>query len=287
MNNNASHFYTTAPGGVYPDGWAKFYFDVAQDLNPAERNLLSGGEVSQWTDTYCITQQCGASNGPPPYASALFPPSQDASFAKSIGGMIFPRTIVAATAFWHFNASVSPTDPAFVDAVWATNDMIVAAGGVTCPSRCECDQLTQCGAPIIPPTPPAAGQVLAVVDCALPAPVLQAFVLGADGVLTAAGGSVCVANPAGGSGNPTYPLKLAAAGDSTCVSWSRGPAGRLIDKASGGCLDVTTTGDSTGIYECGSGEGLYQLNQAFAIDAALGSVVSLKTGGGCLSAVAA
>jgi hypothetical protein len=204
--------------------------------------------------------------------------------------MIFPRTIVAAAAFWSYNASLDPTDPAFVEAIWALNDQIVAAGGVTCPSHCACDQLTQCGAPIIPPTPPAAGQVLSVVSCDLPIPALQAFTLGADGALTAAGANnsrVCVANPAGGSGNPTYPLKLAAAGASTCVSWTRGPAGRLIDAASGGCLDVTETGDATGIYACGSGEGIYQLNQAWAVDAALGGVVSLKTGGGCLAAVAA
>lgn len=53
VNNNASHFYTTAPGGSYPEGWERFYFDIAQGLTPAERQLLQGGEVSQWTDT-CV-----------------------------------------------------------------------------------------------------------------------------------------------------------------------------------------------------------------------------------------
>jgi len=51
VNNNATHFYTTQAGGVYPDSWERFYFDIAQDLNSTERALLQGGEISQWTDT--------------------------------------------------------------------------------------------------------------------------------------------------------------------------------------------------------------------------------------------
>ena len=319
VNNNASHFYTTRPGGAYPASWADFYFDIAQGLNAAERQLLQGGEISQWTDvrggegkggallhltqeyhvaklsppppptpqqTYCITSQCGASGGAPPVASSLFPPSMDAAFGTSIGGMLFPRGIVAASAFWHFNASVDSQSAAFTAAVWAVNDQIVAAGGVTCPSNCVCDQLTQCGKPLVPPAPPKAGMALGAADCALPVPPLQAFTLGADGLLTtpAPGGALCVANPAGGSGDQTYPLRLRAAGDAACVKWAHGAgevAGRFVDAASGGCLDL---GDaSAGIYGCGSGDGLFQLNQAWAADPTLGALVSLK-GGQCLTA---
>jgi len=99
---------------------------------------------------------------------------------------------------------------------------------------------------------------------------------------------LCVANPVGGSGDPTYPLKLAAEGAADCVTWAHGSggvavAGRLVDGASGGCLDAGS--ESTGIYECGSGSGLFQLNQAWAVDSALGGIVNLKEGL-CLSAAA-
>jgi hypothetical protein len=87
VDNNASHFYLTEPGGTYPAGWAGFYSDIGEGLSPAEAALLQGGEMSQWTDTYCITDQCGASNGAVPVGAALFPPSADAAFATSIGGM--------------------------------------------------------------------------------------------------------------------------------------------------------------------------------------------------------
>ena len=325
VDNNASHFYLTGPGGVYPAGWQHFHYDIGAGLSPAEKALMQGGEMSQvraherstraachpwpchashtplppllqWTDTYCITDQCGASNGPNPVASSLFPPSKDAAFATSIGGMIFPRAIVGAASFWAFNASTSSQDPAFVASVWATNDMIVAAGGVTCPSRCECDQLTQCGSPIVPLAPPSVNMSLRVSACSLPLPPTQAFSFDAtSGGLTVAGkGAVlCVANPAGGSGNPTYPLKLSAVGSADCVKWTRtGGAARVVDQASSGCLDLAL--DSTvGIYDCGSDSDLEQLNQAWAIDAqeagVYGAVLSWKSDGagvasGCLTA---
>jgi hypothetical protein len=208
--------------------------------------------------------------------------------------MLFPRGIVAASAFWGFNASVDSQDPAFVAAVWAVNDQIAAAGGVTCPSRCECDQLNQCGKPLVPPTPPAANFTVDLAPCALPVPPLQAFARdAASGALLTAGAGgamLCVANPTGGSGNPTYPLRLAPAGAADCVAWAHGaavPAGRMVDGASGGCLDAGqgAPGGGVGIYDCGSDAGLYQLNQAWAADAGLGAVVNLKEGM-CLTAMA-
>jgi hypothetical protein len=246
--------------------------------------------MSQWTDTYCITDQCGASNGAVPVGSPLFPPHADAAFATSIGGMIFPRAIVGAMAFWSFNASLNPMDPDFASAVWAVNDQIAAAGGVTCPSRCACDQLTQCGSPILPPTPPAANMSLGIAPCELPLPPTQSFSLDAAGRLAVAGG-LCVANPAGGSGDSTYPLKLADCAAPSAVSWQHGGAknaGRLVDAKSGGCLDLS--GAQAGIYDCGSDEGLEQLNQAWAVDGQAGGsgpvmTLSQRDGemGGCLT----
>ena len=47
VDNNASHFYLTGPGGVYPGGWGNFYYEIGAGLTPAERALMQGGEMSQ------------------------------------------------------------------------------------------------------------------------------------------------------------------------------------------------------------------------------------------------
>ena len=291
VDSDSGHFYLTQPGGVYPGGWQGFWYGIGAGLNASQSARLLGGEMSQWTDTFCITDQCGASNGPTPVGSALFPPSRDAEFATSIGGMLFPRAIVGAAAFWSYNATMAYDYPPFVEAIWALNDQIAAAGGVTCPSHCVCDQLTQCGKPIIPPKPPAPGMALTTSPCALPISNMQAFTF-AGGKLSLSqgnGSSLCVANPAGGSGNPTYPLKLAACDAPSAVTFGHagalaGGAARMVDAASGGCLDLSSSG--VGIYDCGSDEGLDQLNQAWAVDATATTpsvVVSLKDGS-CLTA---
>jgi len=203
--------------------------------------------------------------------------------------MIFPRTLVAATSFWNFNASMDSQDPAFVAAVWALNDEIIAGGGLTCPTNCSCDQLTQCGAPIVPVPPPAPGMSLVTAMCVLPTPPTQAFRLLGSGALASAFGNgsvLCVANNAGGSGNPTYPLHLESCDSAAVVAWTRGGAsnagtGRLVDSASGGCMDSGLGSGDVGIYDCGSDDGLVQLNQAWAVD---GAVLTFKTGE-CLTAV--
>ena len=81
------------------------------------------------------------------WAVPLFPPSKDSAFAKSIGGMIWPRGYVAAASFYNFNASVNAADSSFVDAIWTMNDKMVDRKANVCPSRCKCDQLTACGKP--------------------------------------------------------------------------------------------------------------------------------------------
>lgn len=247
-------------------------------------------------------QQCGASNGAVPVGAPLFPPSMDAAFGTSVGGMIFPRTLVAATSFWNYNASTDSQEPAFVAAVWSLNDEIIAGGGLTCPTNCSCDQLTQCGEPIVPVPPPAPGMSLVTAPCVLPTPPTQAFrLLPGSGVLASAFGNgsvLCVANTAGGSGNPTYPLHLESCGSAAVVAWAHGDASsagtaRLVDRASGGCMDLSASADAyVGIYDCGSDDGLVQLNQAWAVDgqlaapAAAGAVLTFKTGE-CLTAVSA
>ena len=108
-----------------------------------------------WSDTYCYEAQCGASAGATPVGAALFPPWADASFARSIGGMIWPRGYVGAQAFWNYDASVDPSSAEFANAIWKLNDELAARGSLTCPSHCSCDQLSACGKPYpLPPPPP-------------------------------------------------------------------------------------------------------------------------------------
>ena len=63
--------------------------------------------------------------------------------------MIWPRGFVGAAAFWNYNASVDPSADEFVDAIWKTNDALRARGSLTCPSRCDCDQVSACGTPYV------------------------------------------------------------------------------------------------------------------------------------------
>ena len=106
--------------------------------------------VVQWTDTYCFEKQCGAFGpGQVPVGHALFSPKRDSEFAKSLGGMIWPRGYVAAAAFWNFNSTTDPASDAFVSSIWKLNDYLVSKGGLVCPTNCSCDQISACGKPYI------------------------------------------------------------------------------------------------------------------------------------------
>uniref|UniRef100_A0A7S4DXL4 Beta-hexosaminidase n=1 Tax=Lotharella globosa TaxID=91324 RepID=A0A7S4DXL4_9EUKA len=146
----AFYFTEAVPGG--PEGWEDCWYDISTGVPQSQRSLLLGGEMSMWTDTYCIEEQCGAfPGGPPPVGAALFDPAHDDAFAKSIGGMIWPRGYVAAGAFWNFDASKDPAAPDFVKGIWALNDLLSKRGALTCPTDCSCDQLHACGKPYLPP----------------------------------------------------------------------------------------------------------------------------------------
>ena len=148
VESYSAHFYFTRPAPGGPKGWKPCWYDISTGVPKGELPLLLGGEMSMWSDTYCYTGQCGASSGTPPGAK-LFPPERDDEFSKSIGGMIFPRGFVGAAAFWNYNATADPSSTAFVDAIWKLNDQLAARGSFTCPSKCDCDQLTACGKPYI------------------------------------------------------------------------------------------------------------------------------------------
>ena len=81
-----------------------------------------------WTDAYCPTLQCGAFGGPPQPARAMFPPSADGTFGKSVGGILWPWAYVGAGSLWNYNATVDPTSPGFVAAIYKLNDQLAARG---------------------------------------------------------------------------------------------------------------------------------------------------------------
>ena len=147
IDSTESHFYFTqsAPGG--PAGWSRCWYNISETVPAGQGNLLLGGEISMWTDTYCYINQC--TSGSPQKGSKLFPPSSDAAFEESIGGMIWPRGFVAAAAFWNYNSSADPTSKEFTDNIWSLTSQLAARGSKVCPVNCSCDQLSACGKPYL------------------------------------------------------------------------------------------------------------------------------------------
>jgi hexosaminidase len=165
VSSNHTHWYFTGKAEGGPAGWAncsgkpyckECWWDIGARVPAAQKRLLLGGEMSMWSDSYCDTHQCGASPGKVPQGSSLFSPEHDKEFGQSVGGMIWPRGFVGAAAMWNYNASMDPSSAPFVDAIWALNDKLIAAGSESCPTNCSCDQLTACGKPYLKQQPPSA-----------------------------------------------------------------------------------------------------------------------------------
>ena len=265
VDSQSANFYMTEPAGKYPEGWKSFYYDISTGLSPAQLPMLLGGEMSMWTDTYCYTSQCGASGGSTPVGAPLFPPAMDLPWSASVAGMIWPRGFVGAAAFWCFNSSADSQDPAFVAGVNKLNDAVIASGGLSCPTGCECDQLSACGTPYVPPPPPPAGTLVAQA-CSAGSPA-QTWTLdaGSGRLSSAANASLCVQDP----GSEVYPMVLSPCGGASAAFHWQAPTGAdaagapawLISAASGDCVDLRSDG-AVGSWECGSGEGLNQTNQS-------------------------
>eukprot|EP01116_Phalansterium_solitarium_P023041 TRINITY_DN7870_c0_g1_i2.p1 TRINITY_DN7870_c0_g1~~TRINITY_DN7870_c0_g1_i2.p1 ORF type:complete len:667 (+),score=271.44 TRINITY_DN7870_c0_g1_i2:146-2146(+) len=276
VNSAAAHFYFTTPAPGGPSGWAPCWYDISTGLNASQVPMLLGGEMSMWSDTYCYIEQCGAFQGPPPVASVLFSPEYDTEFSESIGGMIWPRGYVAAASFWNYNASVNPASPEFVSAVWQLNDQLAARGALVCPSNCSCDQLSACGTPYIKAAPPTAGTPLYAQPCVEPAVSSQQWTLNADGTIgLAANASLCASGF-----NNTHPVTLEVCGASS-NAFKLTPKANLVT-ADNQCLDLTEANMQIGLYECGSGQNLNQLNQEWVVGN--GMIVSLFNGY-CVTAV--
>ena len=72
---------------------------------------------------------------------------QDARFIESAGGLLFPRSNIAAGTFWHYDSALSPTSLEF----GARTDALARAmadRGVLglCPAGCACSFGSRCGA---------------------------------------------------------------------------------------------------------------------------------------------
>eukprot|EP00039_Didymoeca_costata_P022908 m.347559 g.347559 ORF g.347559 m.347559 type:complete len:345 (+) comp33282_c0_seq1:2-1036(+) len=133
----------TGTVGSYTNYWR----DIADGVNSSNMHLMLGGEVSMWTDDYCYIHQCGSSTGATPTAASFYGPDADTLFAKSIAGVLFPRTFVGAGSFWNYNSSFNAMSPGFVKEMGLQTARMMKRGLDTCPNNCTCDLLTRCGEP--------------------------------------------------------------------------------------------------------------------------------------------
>lgn len=135
-------------------GVTRAWSDLGKSEVPKEnRHLHLGGEVAFWTDAYCYLNDCvrpgsGAGGG-----HHMFDRRFDAEFSRSVGGIMWPRTHLAAGSFWNFRDDLS-TDEVAQRANYKHNTLAAQRGGLVCPSGCDCDLQNICDEPIIPPTPP-------------------------------------------------------------------------------------------------------------------------------------
>lgn len=262
VENAGSHFYFTDPGPTGPSGWERCWYNISTGVPPAQQSLVLGGEMSMWTDTYCYISQCGASKGSQPVGSALFGPASDQAFQLSIGGMVWPRGLVGAAAFWGYDASVDPASKSFVDNITAISNELLMRGLPVCPPGCYCDQMTACGIPYQPHPTSRVGLARCVAATALPA---QRWTMDQGKLCLLANTSLCLALPAPN----TYPATLALAAAATALAHTGYATLTTADNAQ--CVDVEESDGSVGSFSCGSD----QANQQWALDPVTHFVVLL------------
>merc|ERR1719272_858061 len=120
--------------------WTDLYQNVT---NTAQRALLIGGETAHWGDQF-MTGSCLYSN------------SQDVSYSRSVSQSVWPRTAIAAGAFWgHYR--IVPDDYLQATLV-AVRSRLAGRGVDSCPCATTttngCSQSQQCGVSYCPPPPP-------------------------------------------------------------------------------------------------------------------------------------
>eukprot|EP00939_MAST-03C_sp_MAST-3C-sp1_P003552 g3552.t1 len=157
VDSEASKWYFTHPAGWDRDrigcaggcagaaGWEMCWHapgsggDRGEDNYDNKEGQLLGGEMSLWTDDY-VRRECGAHGSSLGLAngSCFYGREMDAGFQQSLGGLLWPRGIVAAGAFYNYNASLNASAESFVKQVYKLNDALQRRGSDVCTSGLAC-----------------------------------------------------------------------------------------------------------------------------------------------------
>ena len=116
------------------------WIDIAAGGAGARSRLL-GGEVAMWTDAYCPKSECYNDLKPVPAAGHLHAASADEAFTASMHRMMWPRSVVAASAFWNFVGPAPADKMPFMKSYLDANFGI--KGCVDTPT-CRCSELEGC-----------------------------------------------------------------------------------------------------------------------------------------------
>ena len=140
VNANKLLFYLDYVNHQAGPMWTDLHGNVT---NTAQRALLIGGETAHWGDAF-MTGSCLYSN------------SQDANYSRSVSQSVWPRTAIAAGAFWgHYR----PVPDDYLQATLvAVRGRLAGRGVDSCPCATTttngCSQTSQCGVSYCPPPPP-------------------------------------------------------------------------------------------------------------------------------------
>jgi hexosaminidase len=139
INANKLLFYLDYVNHQAEPMWTDLHGNVS---NTTQRALLIGGETAHWGDAF-MTGSCLYSN------------SQDVNYSRSVSQTIWPRTAIAAGAFWgHYR----PVPDDYLQATLVAVQSRLAGRGVdSCPCATTttngCSQTSQCGVSYCPPAP--------------------------------------------------------------------------------------------------------------------------------------
>lgn len=92
-----------------------------------------------------VKRECGA-HGPKlglANASCYYSRTMDKGFAASLGGLIWPRGIVAAGAFYNYNNTVNASSPEFVEKIHQMTEHLQTRGLYVCPTSKVCSYVME------------------------------------------------------------------------------------------------------------------------------------------------
>ena len=95
--------------------------------------------MSLWTDDY-VRRECGA-HGPSlglANGSCFYGREMDKGFQQSLGGLTWPRGLVAAGAFYNYNSTLNASSAAFAERIHKLNDALQRRGAFVCASGAAC-----------------------------------------------------------------------------------------------------------------------------------------------------